>query len=127
MPFESRHRSSPLSSRTSIQDGGARCRRSTSRSDNTLMPLRKSDRDALYGICAIVVPFVMHTLILSLFSKLNLPEAPPLTVTMLEVALSIFAGFAFVIRGWPTQAGILFFWYVPLMFVGLWFYTSQFI
>ncbi len=91
------------------------------------MSLRKSDRDALYGICAVVVPFVAHTILVRVLSTMRGAETAPWSVTVLELSLSLFAGFAFVIRGWPSQAGLLFFWYVPVMLAGLWFYTTMFI
>jgi hypothetical protein len=90
------------------------------------MPLRKSDRDAIYGICAFIMPFVVHTILLRALSRFPAADTAPWGVTVLEVALSVFAGFAFVIRRWPEQAKVLFLWYTPVMLAALYIYTGVF-
>ena len=81
--------------------------------------MKDADRKALLGVLAFVVPFIVYTLILILLQRAPEPAhasaAPRWAVQLLTITIPVIAGFVFIFRGWPEQAGLLAVAYFPLM------------
>ena len=89
--------------------------------------VKEGDKKAIFGVCAFVAPLFVYAVIMRAGRGIPQVRSTPPGVAVLVVTLSLFSGYAFVLRGWPKQAGLLAFWYFPVMLAALYYFTTAFL